>query len=298
MRTTFLTLAATLFAGTAFAEPPRVIADVAPIHSLVAQVMDGVGEPLLLVPARMSPHGHALKVSQARALAESDIVFWVGEALTPWLDKALSTLAADAEAVELLDAENLSLLHFDEEDDDHDDHAHGHEGIDPHIWLDPVNAQSLIAVIARTLAARDAENAARYLANAEAATKRLDTLISETEEHTAAIRGRRYIVYHDGYRYFETRFGLGRAIPISDGHAAKPGARRLSEVRDALVEIEARCIFAEKQFGSRTVRSILRGTDTVEAQLDPIGQSFEPGPALYGALIRDLTKTMTRCLKP
>jgi len=311
MRTTFLTLAATVFAGTAYAETPRVIADVAPIHSLVSQVMEGVGEPMLLIPARTSPHGHSLKVSQARALSEADVVFWVGEALTPWLEKALDSLAKDAVAVELLDIDDLSLLSYgeDEEDehddhDDHDDHDHGHkhehdhQGLDPHIWLDPVNGQMVLNAIAETLSKRDPDNAEQYRGNADDASERLGKLIAETVEATADITDRPYIVYHDGYRYFEARFGLGRAIPISDGHATKPGARRLSEIRDELAEMNARCIFAEKQFGSRTVQSIVRGTDAIEAQLDPLGQSFDPGPALYDALIRDLTKTLVGCLKP
>jgi zinc transport system substrate-binding protein len=300
MRTTFFALAATAFAGSAYAEPPRVVADVAPIHSLVAQVMDGVGVPTLLMQARTSPHGHALKVSQARALAEADLVFWVGESLTPWLEKALDTLTHDAVSVELVDTENLSLLEYSEDEDAHHDHEDDddHQGVDPHIWLDPVNAQVLVSAIAQALASHDPENAEQYRSNARAASKKLDALIAETTEATATIKDRRYIVYHDGYRYFEARFGLGRAIPISDGHATTPGAKRLSAIRDAVSEFNVSCVFSEKQFGSKTVRSIVRGTDTIEAELDPMGQSAEIGPALYGALIRDLTKTMVGCLKP
>ncbi len=40
-----LSLTATLMAGTAFAEVPKVTVDIAPIHSLVSRVMEGVGTP-------------------------------------------------------------------------------------------------------------------------------------------------------------------------------------------------------------------------------------------------------------
>ena len=66
-----------LMASTAVAAPPKVVADIAPVHSLVAQVMEGVASPDLLVEPGASPHGYSLRPSQARALQQSDLVFWV-----------------------------------------------------------------------------------------------------------------------------------------------------------------------------------------------------------------------------
>ncbi|MEY8843125.1 zinc transporter, partial [Cribrihabitans sp. XS_ASV171] len=51
-----LSLTATLIAGTAMADVPRVAVDIAPLHSMVARVMQGVGEPSLIVPPGASPH--------------------------------------------------------------------------------------------------------------------------------------------------------------------------------------------------------------------------------------------------
>ena len=301
MRTTFFAIAATLFAVSAHANPPNVVTDVAPIHSLVAQVMKGVAEPILLVPAKTSPHGHSLKVSQARALTEADIVFWVGEGLTPSIKKAINSLAENATAVELMDAKGITLLGYDEsiekEDHEHHHHGDGHGSHDPHIWLDPENARVIVMAVAEVLVTQDPDNAERYRANAIAADDALNQLIEETTARTDEIRDRRYIVYHDGYRYFEERFNLGRAIPIANSHAANPGAKRLAEIREALTQTRANCVFAEKQFGTRTVDSLIRGTDAVTAELDPMGQGFETGPALYAALIRDLSKTMVGCLR-
>ena len=53
---------------------PSVAVDIAPLHSLVSQVMDGVGSPDLLIPAEASPHDYRLRPSQAKALSEADVV--------------------------------------------------------------------------------------------------------------------------------------------------------------------------------------------------------------------------------
>ncbi|WP_170553929.1 zinc ABC transporter substrate-binding protein [Ruegeria atlantica] len=119
-------------AGQAAAEAPKVATDIAPVHSLVARVMDGVGSPDLIIPPGASPHSNAMRPSQARALQSADVVFWVGEELTPWMAKPLSALSEDAQLVTLLDTDGTVLYGFrdvteegHEEDhhDDHDDHA-------------------------------------------------------------------------------------------------------------------------------------------------------------------------------
>ncbi|WP_375688157.1 zinc ABC transporter substrate-binding protein [Pseudooceanicola sp. LIPI14-2-Ac024] len=115
------------------ADGPKVVADIAPVQSLVAQVMAGVGEPGLLIQPGVSPHGYALRPSEARMLSNADIMVWVGEASTPWLHETLDSLAPDAASMELLEVEGTRVLapregaNFAAHDHDHDhgDHAEG-----------------------------------------------------------------------------------------------------------------------------------------------------------------------------
>lgn len=137
-----LSATAILMAGTALAEVPSVAVDIAPVHSLVARVMQGIGEPDLIVAPGASPHEYSLRPSEAAALQDADLVFWVGKDLTPWLADAIDTLAGDAVQTEMLDVEGVALLEYREGalfeahvhgDEGHDDHEdHDHEGHDDH----------------------------------------------------------------------------------------------------------------------------------------------------------------------
>ena len=69
---------------------PKVVVSIVPIHSLVAGVMKGVGEPSLLIPVGTSPHTYNLKPSDARSLQSADLVVWVGEGLENYLQKPLA----------------------------------------------------------------------------------------------------------------------------------------------------------------------------------------------------------------
>ncbi|MBO9434982.1 zinc ABC transporter substrate-binding protein [Ruegeria sp. R13_0] len=135
-----ISITATLLGGTALADVPSVAVDIAPVHSLVARVMDGVGEPSLIVQPGASPHEYNLRPSEAAALQEADLVFWIGEDLTPWMENAVETLAGGATVTTLLEADGTTLLDFREDalfeahdhgdDEDHDDHGHEDHGDD------------------------------------------------------------------------------------------------------------------------------------------------------------------------
>lgn len=123
-------LAVTMWSLPARADVPNVATDIAPVHSLVAQVMKGLGTPDLILPPGANPHGHALRPSEAAALERADLVVWIGHELTPWLEGPLTTLAASAEHRSLIDVEDTTLLPLRQGagfEGHHHGHGHGHD---------------------------------------------------------------------------------------------------------------------------------------------------------------------------
>lgn len=293
---------------------PSVAVDLAPLHSLTAMVMEGVGEPALIVPQNASPHGYAMRPSEARALAGADLVIWLGAEAAPWFVGPLSSLAPDAATVPLAEIEGVQRRDLRDElhrHDDHDNHAdeghadeghakegHDHGPLDPHLWLDPANAVIWIDAIASALSVEDPENSERYAANAASARASVVALGDEIDQALSPVRSTPFIVFHDAYGYFEDRFGLHSvgAVALSDG--ARPGARRLSELRAAVEANAVRCIFTEPQFDAKIAAAIAGETGARLAELDPLGAALEPGPTLYPALLRALTASLTDCLTP
>jgi len=109
---------------------PSVSVDIAPLHSLVSQVMEGVAKPDLLIPAEASPHQYTLRPSQAKALSDAKVVFWMGESLTPWLEKAMANIAGSAQKIEMLDLDGTISYEFREGAtfESHKDEEHKEEG--------------------------------------------------------------------------------------------------------------------------------------------------------------------------
>ncbi len=295
MRSAFLVALLCSLPLSALAEVPRVAADIAPVHSLVARVMQGVGAPDLVLPPGASPHSHAMRPSEARALERADIVFWVGEGLTPWLAGPVATLAADAVSIELLEAEGTRLRAFREEpghDDGHDqDHDHG--PTDPHAWFDPENAAHWLDVIAAELAAADPANATAYRANAAAGAAELAALSAELKTILAPVRDVPLILYHEAFGYFEDRFGLVVAGAMTTGETA-PSPRRIALLRD-IAAAGAVCVVVEPQVGAGLAEAVLQGRAAPVVTVDPQGTALQPGAGFYPALLRSVAAALAGC---
>ena len=278
---------------------PKVATDIPPVQSLAARVMQGVGKPESILPPGATPHSYSMRPSEAAKLADADIVFWVGEGLAPWFGYAILGLAADAVSVELMKAPGVALLDFREDQHgDHDhDHGHTHPGEkDPHIWLDPANGKAMLAEMAVRLAKLDPANAEAYAANAAAGAAELDVLAERVEAIVAPVRGKAFVTAHDGYTYFERRFGIESEGSVALSDAASPGPARLDRIRHAIQDHGVACVFIEPQLDPKLAQTAAEGTNARIAVLDPLGAELEPGPGLYPALIEGLARSLADCL--
>ena len=323
--------AATLLAAAAAAAAadgaPRVVASIKPVHSLVSAVMSGIGEPRLIVRGAASPHTFSLRPSDAAVLQEADIVFLIDEAMETSLAGAVGTLARHARVVRLSEAPGLVHRTFreggafeehddeehhgddgehhgddgeerHEEDDEEHDEAADHGPQDMHLWLDPVNARAMTRVAIEVLSGADPANAATYAANGSALLGRLDALTEEIAATVAAARGVPFIVFHDGYRHFEDRFGLAAVGSAVVSPARSPSARRIGELRDKVRALDAACVFDEPQFDRRVVDIIVEGTSARTGTVDPLGAAIGSGPEMYFALLRQMAAAFVACLAP
>jgi len=291
-----------LLSSAALADVPEVVTDIAPIHGLVARVMGELGAPELLVEPGASPHGYALRPSQAAGLQRADLVVMMGHELTPWLEGPVAQLAAGAVVMELLDTQGTMVLSAREEaafepDDHHEhDHDHAHEGADPHAWLDPQNAVAWLASIADALAELDPANAETYRANAAEGRAEIAAAQAAAADRLAPLAERPFVVFHDAFQYFEARFALAGVGAISLSDAAPPSAARVAEIR-ALVEAEGVvCAFSEPQFNPAILDTVTQGTGARLGTVDPVGAPLSTGPGFYPALIAAITNDVAACL--
>ncbi len=302
----------------AIAQPPKVVTDISPVHSLAARVMDGIGTPDLIVSPGATAHNYTIKPSVAAALEQAQLVFQIGAGLTPWLDQPLKNLAVDANIVELMETAGTTRLDlrketmFEVPDNDHEtthdesyesnaassehhsEHGH-HNDIDPHGWLDPRNGQIWLDIMATELARIDPVNATAYYQNASAGKAELEeTIVSITTLLEPALN-QQFIVFHDAYRYFENRFKLPVLGAISMSDATPPSPARVAAIRAKTASLHIACVFAEPQFQTGLVSTVIEGSGAASAVIDPMGAELELGPNLYPQLLKNMASQVASC---
>ena len=222
------------------------------------------------------------------------------------LERPLHSLAGKAVQLELSALDGMHLLpareggawekHVEDEAGHGNGDEHGHGEMDTHLWLSPHNARLVVEAVTGTLINIDPTHAPQYQANAETVRRRIDVLEQGLTQQLAPVLERRYIVFHDAYQYFEEAFGLHPAGAIAVSPDRRPGARRIVEIRGAIKDSGAICVFSEPQFRSAIVDVVLEGSEARHGVLDPLGASLSPGKEQWFALMQGLADGLASCL--
>ena len=299
----------------------KVVTTIKPLHSLISSVMEGVGEPSLIIEGTSNPHTFVFKPSHAQMLEEADIVFWIGEDLEAFMEKPLDSLAGNATKISFMELSSIEKLKFREENifDDHDDHGHDdhdghedeHEGhddhghndhdghnhgeFDAHIWLDPSNAIKMVLEISHELSEADPDNAAKYEQNENKTIASLNNLIDEI--NSSIPKDASYVVFHDAYQYFENRFGVSSAGALTLNPDVLPGAKQIDAIQDLIQDKNIKCIFSEPQYNPKIIETLAADMKISTGIMDPLGAFIDQGPEMYQNLILDIANSLKDCGK-
>jgi len=302
-----LAFATVIWLGPAVAKSPVVIVSLPPLHSLVAAIMGDTGEPHLMLRGGRSPHNAALRPSDLKRLRDATIIVWVGPTLENFLAKPLAAFQNRSAIITLLDLQSMQRLarRAGTSWDQHQhQHHHHHEaprglsdrGIDPHVWLSPINAIAIARSVAEALILEDPANSTSYKRNTRNLIMRIGALEERLGKSLAPVRRDPYLVFHDAFQYFERHFALQALGAVSINPERRSGARRLTEIRRRIEQSAVRCVFREPQFPPRILNTLTQGTKTRIGILDPLGAAIPPGPNHWFTLMSDLGAALVGCL--
>lgn len=277
-----------LCAGGAVAEQaPRVVVSIKPVHSLVAGLMQGVGEPVLLVKGDTTPFDYRLDESARTALQDADLIVWVGRELEGFLSAPLEAVTDKTEVLELLAIERLKILPQRSNPDLRD----------PFFWLDTRNALMLLDLLASTLADLDPPRAHIYLNNRKQLFSVLAEIDRTFEYGYRGVSGRPVLLYHDTQQYFEQAYAM-RAIGFLTARVGDEAeAIRLLQARQALSDAHGMtCLFTEAGLPSSNLELLGDGSQLRQVQLDSFGTRIDAGPSHYTQLLRRHFDAIKHCV--
>ncbi len=291
LQSLLLSLLFTLFLPVAAASELKVLASITPLQLIASEILADVTEPDVLLPPGASPHQYSLRPSDVRKVKQADLILWVGPELERFLEKTLS--ATDATVLTLLEAEDEHSQ--ESQHQQHEDHHHG--DTDPHVWLEPIHALEIAGKIrdAAVKAAPDKQSLLdkNYAEFAAALLQQDQHLMAEF----APLNQQGFVVFHDAYSRFVKHYNLLQLDAVTVNPSRKAGAKHVSELREAVIQSKAVCVFSEPQFSAAVLKTITSGTSIRTAELDPLGQKIVPGKGAYLAFLADFARTFKTCLQ-
>lgn len=276
---------------------PRVLVTLPPLYSLVVGVMKDINTPTLLLDGIVSPHHYALKPSDRRKIENTDLLIWIGPNYEFFLEKTINH--SSVKTIQLNTLADLIQLPIRSNECSTCSHSHATEAhqIDPHLWLTPINAQKIVAIVANHLSLLDPHNATYYQKNATTLIERLAHLHQELTQKLSSVSRYSFLVYHDGYQYFEKAYNLSGLGALTLDPEIPISAQRLNALETLIKLKNVRCIFGETQFYPALIKRLADTLKIKTGTLDPFGTTLKPDETLYFKMMHQLADTFIECLK-
>jgi zinc/manganese transport system substrate-binding protein len=229
----------------------------------------------VLLPVNADPHDYEPRPSDARAVAEADVIVRSGGDLDGWMDELVASAGGDAARVTLIDG--VDRL-----------------GDDPHWWQDPRNVVRAAGALATAFAEADPDGAATYTTRAEGyarTVRSLDAEIARCMRGVPADR-RKLVTGHDAFGYFARRYDidvLGSIAPALSS-SAQPSAGDIRRLVAAIRREDVHTIFPESALNQRLERAVARDAGArvgPALYADTLGAEGSAGATYLGALRHD-----------
>ncbi len=254
--------------------------------SFVAEVIGEVGgdsvDLTMLLPLGADPHSYEPTPQDVRTLAEAHVVFINGFGLEAFLARTLKAAGGRAAVVSLSEGIEPRALAEGE--------GNEHEGVDPHVWLDPLNMIRWGENAATALAALDRAQTEGYRARAAAYASRLQRLDEWIRSQVDMIPAekRRLVTDHEELGYFAARYGfdiVGALIPAYSS-AAEPSAQDLAELISKLRDLRVTAVFVSSAVNPNLAARVAQDTGMRLVPLYTHSLTDPSGPApTYVALM-------------
>jgi len=272
-----LIVAASLAAGCADDEPADDRISVAAAFYPLAYAAEEIGGDGLavrnLTPPGAEPHDVELSARDVERIRSADLVLYLGSGFQPNFERAVE--GAEGEALDLL--KGLQLLS-------------GVEGVDPHVWLDPLRYEQQARRVGDALARTD--SADRFAA-------RLRSLDADFKRGLARCERREIVTSHAAFGYLADRYGLEQIALTGLTPEAEPTARDLERIIADVERNEATTVFFETLVSPRLAETVAREAGAETAVLNPLeGLSKEELDAGedYFSVMRDNLATLRKAL--
>jgi len=252
-------LAAPLAYAASPPEPLNIVVTIPVLKDLTEQV----GGPHVRVTSLLSgyenEHTYSPKPSDLVAVRKARLLFEVGIGLEVWVSSLVKN-AGSASLRVVTTSKGIALLR---DRPNHDGAAHAAEEEDrgnPHVWMDPENATTMMRHITEALIQIDPAHATEYRTNQASYLRKLDQLQGDLRNRITRLADRRFIAHHPAWPYFARRFGFQIVGTIQPQSGSEPSALQLHALIVKINKERIKVVVSEIQLSQKIPELLAKET--------------------------------------
>ncbi|NQP43139.1 zinc ABC transporter substrate-binding protein AdcA [Streptococcus suis] len=242
-----------------------------PVYEFTKQVVGDEANVDLLVKAGTEVHGYEPSAKDIARIQEADAFVYENENMETWVHDVEGSI--DTEKVNVISAtEGMLLLPGGEEE--HEGHDHSEEGhshaYDPHVWLSPERAITLVENIRDSLVAKYPEKKDAFETNAAAYIEKLDALDAKYSETLSAAKQKYFVTQHTAFAYLALDYGLKQVSITGVAADEDPTPSRLAELTEYINKYGIKYIYFEENASKSVAETLVKETGVQLDVLNPL----------------------------
>ncbi|HEL1985133.1 TPA: zinc ABC transporter substrate-binding protein AdcA [Streptococcus suis] len=241
-----------------------------PVYEFTKQVAGDEANVDLLVKAGTEVHGYEPSAKDIARIQKADAFVYENENMETWVHDVEKSL--DTTKVNVISAtEGMLLLPGSEEGEDHDHSEEGHShAYDPHVWLSPERAITLVENIRDSLVAKYPEKKDAFETNAAAYIEKLDALDMKYSETLSAAKQKYFVTQHTAFAYLALDYGLKQVSITGVAADEDPTPSRLAELTEYINKYGIKYIYFEENASKSVAETLAKETGVQLDVLNPL----------------------------
>ncbi|HEM4665261.1 TPA: zinc ABC transporter substrate-binding protein AdcA [Streptococcus suis] len=241
-----------------------------PVYEFTKQVVGDEANVDLLVKAGTEVHDYEPSAKDIARIQEADVFVYENENMETWVHDVEESI--DTSKVSVISAtEGMLLLPGSEEgeDPDHSEEGHSH-AYDPHVWLSPERAITLVENIRDSLVAKYPEKKDAFETNAAAYIEKLDALDMKYSETLSAAKQKYFVTQHTAFAYLALDYGLKQVSITGVAADEDPTPSRLAELTEYINKYGIKYIYFEENASKSVAETLAKETGVQLDVLNPL----------------------------
>ena len=243
----------------------EIYTTVFPLKSFAEQIGGDSVDAHTIYPKGVDVHTYEPTQKDMIDFAEADLFIYTSDEFDPVAGSIKNAVGGHSEFLPAVDIiEKDDLMAHDHEHDEHEEHeheGHDHGSTDPHVWLDPVLAQSMAEQIKDKLIELNPDEASTYEENYETLAADLVDIDEELEQMTADTARDSVYISHESIGYLADRYHFEQ-VAINGLNNDEPSQQDLTRIVDSIEEQNIKYILYEQNVTSSITDTIQSSTDT------------------------------------